>query len=222
MRTIDIDENSIHWSELSNYSQTPFKYNKYHYKTALHAYYSYLNRYNIKNILSSKTIEELQEQVGFETYKKAASLLYHKKWFDFSKTVETVRAILCIKLLENPTVKHVLLQTGDAYLRIINGSDLVLGTGKSRLGYNLTGILLMEIREHLRYRPTQTTFNYYYYPNTQMENNSDELRSNAELDNGENNNGEHHNGEHHNGEHHNNTELNNTISTLCSEPGSVN
>ena len=148
-RSIEIDENTI-YGELSNYAATPFNDGVYSYKTALHAYYAYLNYPNVKPILASKTQGELQEKLGFSVYKNASSILYHKKYYNFETTVDVIRGILEWKLLQNPSVKQTLLLTGDATLFVLNGSDLILGVGKSRRGLNLTGILWMEIRDDLR------------------------------------------------------------------------
>jgi hypothetical protein len=57
-RIIEIDENTV-YGVLSNYAETPFNDGVYTYKTALHAYYSYLNYPNIKKILAAKTQGEL-------------------------------------------------------------------------------------------------------------------------------------------------------------------
>jgi predicted NAD-dependent protein-ADP-ribosyltransferase YbiA (DUF1768 family) len=148
-RSIYIDENTI-YGELSNYASTPFNDGVYAYKSSLHAYYAYLNCQNIKNILASKTQGELQEMLGFSTYKNASTVLYHKKYYNLETTVEVIRAILERKVLQNPSVKQALLLTGDATLFVLNGSDMILGVGKSRRGLNLTGVLWMEIRNDLR------------------------------------------------------------------------
>lgn len=148
-RSIEIDENTV-YGALSNYATSPFTDGEFTYKTALHAYYTYLNYPNIKAILSSKTQGELQENLGFSTYKNASSLLYHKKYYNIETTIDVIRGILERKLLQNPSVKQALLLTGNATLFVLNGSDLVLGVGKSRRGLNLTGVLWMQIRDDLR------------------------------------------------------------------------
>lgn len=148
-RSIEIDQNTI-YGELSNYAATPFNDGVFAYKTALHAYYAYLNYPNIRNILASKNHGELQEMLGFSTYKNASSVLYHKKYYNITTTVEVIRDILEQKLVQNPSVKQTLLLTGDAILFVLNGSDMILGVGKSRRGLNLTGLVWMEIRNELR------------------------------------------------------------------------
>ena len=148
-RSIEIDENTI-YGVLSNYAHTPFDDGVYNYKTALHAYYVYLNYQNIKQILASKTQGELQEKLGFDIYKKASTVLYHKKYYNIQTTMDIIRGILERKLLQNPSVKQTLLLTGNATLFVLNGSDLILGVGKSRRGLNLTGVLWMELRDELR------------------------------------------------------------------------
>ena len=148
-RSIYIDENTI-YGELSNYAPISFSDGVYAYKSALHAYYAYLNYPNIKNILASKNQGELQEMLGFSTYKNAASVLYHKKYYNLTTTMDVIRDILERKLLQNPCVKQALLLTGNATLFVLNGSDMILGVGKSRRGLNLTGVLWMEIRDNLR------------------------------------------------------------------------
>lgn len=160
-RSIEIDENTV-YGELSNYAATPFNDGVYNYKSALHAYYAYLNYPNIKNILASKTQGELQEKLGFSKYKNASTLLYHKKYYNFATTVDVLKDILERKLLQNPSVKKTLLLTGDATLFVLNGSDLLLGVGKSRRGLNLTGILWMDIRDDLRNKE-RLTINYNLY-----------------------------------------------------------
>jgi predicted NAD-dependent protein-ADP-ribosyltransferase YbiA (DUF1768 family) len=160
-RSIEIDENTI-YGELSNYANTPFNDGVYTYKTALHAYYSYLNHSNIKQIVASKTQGELQEKLGFDIYKNASSVLYHKKYYNIQTTFDVIRGILVHKLMSNPSVRHTLLLTGDAVLFVLNGSDLILGVGKSRRGLNLTGVLWMEIRNELRKKEPLTINNHLY------------------------------------------------------------
>jgi predicted NAD-dependent protein-ADP-ribosyltransferase YbiA (DUF1768 family) len=147
MRTIEIDTNTI-YGVLSNYAHTPFSDGYDTYKTVLHAYYAYLNRNNRKNIISSNNVDALQQQLGFDKYKRAASVLLHNKYYRFAETVDILRSILYLKALANPSVKKLLLQTGDAELIMLNGSDLVLGIGRSRRGLNLTGVLWMQIRDY--------------------------------------------------------------------------
>jgi len=161
IRSIEINENTI-YGVLSNYASTPFNDGVYTYKSALHAYYAYLNYPNINKILATKNQGELQEALGFNTYKNASSILYHKKYYNFLTTVDVIRAILERKLLDNPDVKQTLLLTGNAVLFVLNGSDMVLGVGKSRRGLNLTGVLWMEIRDDLR-KKRALNMNHHLY-----------------------------------------------------------
>jgi hypothetical protein len=149
MHTIEIGENSI-YNVLCNDVHMPFNDGIYIYKSALHAYYVYLNEGNAKNILEAKTFECLQEQLGSDTYKNASTPINHNRYFNLDKTVSVLRRILLLKMLNNVSVKQALLLTGTAHLMIMNGSDMVLGIGKSRRGYNLTGILWMEMRDALQ------------------------------------------------------------------------
>jgi len=160
-RVIDINENSI-YADLCNDALVPVRDGGFTYKTALHAYYMYLDDANWRNILTARSSTDACAALDFEVYKNASSIIYHARRFNFLKTLEVMRSILFKKVIQNPRVKRSLLLTGDALLVVMNGSDMVLGTGKSRRGLNLTGLLLMEIRDHFRGKQSRAVYELWY------------------------------------------------------------
>ena len=147
MRIIEIGEKGP-YSCLSNYSTTPFKDNDVEYISALHAYYTYLQPEKSTIIRVTRSFDELQTILGYDTYKSAASIMMHKKKYNFHRTFDFLRTIILLKVMSNPDVKARLLGTKDAYLSVLNRNDLVLGCGKSRMGLNLTGLMLMHVRDY--------------------------------------------------------------------------
>jgi len=147
MRIIEIGEKGP-YSCLSNYALTPFKDNDIEYISSLHAYYTYLLPEKASLIRLTKSFDELQTILGYDTIKTAAAVMSHKKKYNFHHTFDFLRAIILLKIMDNPAVKARLLGTGSAYLSVLNRNDLVLGCGKSRMGLNLTGLMLMHVRDY--------------------------------------------------------------------------
>lgn len=162
MRIIEIGDNGLN-SCLSNYAITPFQDNNITYPSALHAYYVYLCPDKIDQICATKSVDEIQSVIGFDAYKMAANVMNHRKTYNFEKTFVILRAIIFLKVINNPDVKMILLSTNKAYLSVLNRSDLVLGAGKSRTGLNLTGLMLMEVRDYFMKRNSLTVYNLTCY-----------------------------------------------------------
>jgi predicted NAD-dependent protein-ADP-ribosyltransferase YbiA (DUF1768 family) len=162
MRIIEIGENGP-YSCLNNYAMTPFKDNNVTYLSALHAYYIYLCPDKFDIICATKSVDELQNIIGFDAYKMASNLMNHRKTYDFNNTFIILRSIIFLKVISNPNVKAILLSTNKAYLSVLNRSDLVLGCGKSRMGINLTGLMLMEVRDYLMQRKSWIVYHLTCY-----------------------------------------------------------
>jgi len=137
------------YASLSNYAFSPFVFNDETYNSILQAYYMYLLPEKTWLFSNAKTHDELQNILGHEIYKIASTILIHKKYYNFHHTFDFLRSIVYAKVMAHPAIQDLLIHTGGAYLSVINRNDLVLGCGKSRMGLNLTGLMLMQIRDHL-------------------------------------------------------------------------
>ena len=67
---------------------------------------------------------------------------------DISWTKGLVTCLLLNKLNQNRECVDALLATRGRTIVVINGHDNVLGSGQARFGLNLTGEILMVLREH--------------------------------------------------------------------------
>lgn len=148
MKIIEITEKGK-YADLSNYAYCPFVYKDLTYNSILQAYYMYLMPEKAWLFTNARTTEELQSILGHDNYKIASTIMLHKKHYNFHRTFDFLKSIILAKVLSNTAIKDILMHTGDAYLNVINRNDVVLGCGKSRMGLNLTGLMLMQIRDHL-------------------------------------------------------------------------
>lgn len=152
-RVIEIGENGL-FSDLHNSALTPFTDGINQYKSVLHSYYCYLATYAkkrslIHGILRSNTAEKAQYNLGYDLIKKSSTVSKHKRHFDIINTIQCLRCSIALKIMGNDYLINCLIMTNDATLVMMSGSDIVSGAGKSRNGLNLSGIILMEIRDYI-------------------------------------------------------------------------
>lgn len=138
---------------LSNYSTAyPFIIDGCKYVSIIQAYYAWLARDNI--LLKHAIMEQYltaQHQVFASILKRNYLTVVRKRcnYFDVRRVLYN---FLRAKYEQNPNAKTVLLATrADWYLSL--SGDEILGVGNSGYGLNLSGLILMELREHLAGRP---------------------------------------------------------------------
>jgi predicted NAD-dependent protein-ADP-ribosyltransferase YbiA (DUF1768 family) len=152
-RVIEVTETNA-FSCLNNYSNTPFvDANGVSFKSLINAYYYYMCEGNpsIQNaILHAKNVEYIVDIIGFEKYSGMSKPLSHNLKYNFAKTIALLRRLILLKLQQNPECVTMLLLTHGKGIRVINKHDLVLGCGQSRRGLNLTGNILMDLRDQFR------------------------------------------------------------------------
>jgi len=123
------------------------------FPSILHAYYYFmLANYPQKQaaVLCCKHISEVLEIMGPDVYMACSVVSKFNACYDYRKTYETLWTLLATKIYNNPLCKRLLLMTEHADLRMMNGSDNVLGIGKGRRGLNISGKILMEIRTYFQ------------------------------------------------------------------------
>lgn len=151
--TIEINETNG-FACLSNYSLTPFRdNNNVLFKSSAQAYYYYMcsGDINLQSaILYAKDIRQIIHIIGYEKYANLSKPNKHKALFNFDYTEKMLYSLLLDKLSYNPHCVDMLLATWGRDIVVVNGHDCVLGCGQARRGLNLTGRILMELREHFR------------------------------------------------------------------------
>ena len=141
--------NKGRFAPLSNFSNSYYA-NK-PFKSVAHEHYfnmaasNKLIQSNIKNI---KNMLLIFDTLGFEIYKRCASIVLFNKNYDIEKTHANLWAAIYLKLIKSPSAVNLLLSTGDKVLHMMSGTDNIIGIGKGRRGLNLTGKILMQLREH--------------------------------------------------------------------------
>jgi len=151
VRIIEIVNNGP-FAELSNFCASscldmdPFR-------TIIHGHYFCMARlagcsYSVQNaVLRCKTTYGIIDILGPEVYKYCSSIPHFNARFKYDKVYENVLGLISLKVANNSRCKRLLLSTGDAELHMMNGTDNVLGMGRTgRRGLNISGVALMELR----------------------------------------------------------------------------
>lgn len=150
---IDVTETNA-YSCLNNFTHTPFvDSNGVYFDTLINAYYYYMSDghpFLQTAIRRAKGVERIIDIIGFEKYTQLAKPFSHAISHDLNKTDKLLRSLILSKLKQNPECITILLLTYKKEIRILNKHDAVLGCGHSRIGLNLTGKVLMDLREQFR------------------------------------------------------------------------
>jgi predicted NAD-dependent protein-ADP-ribosyltransferase YbiA (DUF1768 family) len=156
---IDVTETNA-YSCLNNFCHTPFiDNNGVCFDTLINAYYYYMceDQPLLQNaIRRAKGVERIIDIIGFEKYTQLGKPFRHKRMYNLNKTTKLLNRLILSKLQQNPECVNILLLTYDKEIRILNKHDAVLGCGHSRIGLNLTGKVLMELREQFRLERKRT------------------------------------------------------------------
>jgi len=123
------------------------------FSSILHAYYyCMLAKYPQKQtaVLACRHISEVLDTMGPDIYAACSVVSKFSASYNYHKTYEILWTLLATKIYNNPLCKRLLLMTEFADLRMMNGSDNVLGIGKGRRGLNISGKILMEIRTYFQ------------------------------------------------------------------------
>lgn len=148
--TLEIHEKSPYIC-LTNESMYPFKtQDGLSFRSISHAYYYYMydgDEYTRKLILSTKSLDQIKSLIGFERFGNLCKPSRHISKYSIDGTVGLMRTLLLLKLNTHPDCVNALLSTWGKHLVVTSGSDNVLGIGRARMGINLTGNLLMELRK---------------------------------------------------------------------------
>lgn len=136
---------------LANEAPCPIVVGGITYRTLYHAYYGYLAGSDLRRVAkirNSASIVLAQENLGPDVLIAAQNGRSHDTAFGLDKTVEVLRQLLTLKLYGSLECRQALMATYGSDIVVVSGNDCVLGAGKSRLGLNLTGLLLMELRDY--------------------------------------------------------------------------
>lgn len=123
------------------------------FPSILHAYYYFMMaKYPQKQtaVLACRHIGEVLDIMGPDIYAACSIISKFNTSYNYKKTYEILWTLLATKIYNNPLCKRLLLMTEFADLRMMNGSDNVLGIGKGRRGLNISGKILMEIRTYFQ------------------------------------------------------------------------
>lgn len=138
---------------LSNHSTAyPFIVNGCKYISVLQAYYVWLAG---DNLMLKKVL--LSCSSGFEVLEAAIPIKRNylsvvRRRCNYFELRQVLYMFLRAKFEQNPNAKIVLLATrADWYLAL--AGDEVIGVGGSGHGLNISGLIMMELREHLAGRP---------------------------------------------------------------------
>jgi len=136
---------------LTNECVTPIKtHDGLTFNTVAHAYYYYMSEgddYTRNIIRSTPSLEKIKGALGFEKYSILCKLSRHIRKYSIIDTIELMKTLLLTKLNSHPHCVDILMATSGRKLVVLCGSDNVLGSGKARMGTNLTGLILMELRD---------------------------------------------------------------------------
>ena len=147
---LEIHEKSP-YRRLANDSITPFKTpDGGIFKSVAHAYYYYMfdGDIQLRNIIrTTESLEKIKGVIGSEKYSTLCKPSRHIRKYRINDTVELMKYLLLAKLNTYPDCVDLLMATWGRNLIVINDSDNVLGAGKARMGGNITGLILMELRK---------------------------------------------------------------------------
>jgi hypothetical protein len=121
------------------------------FPSVLHAHYHNIAKGDIsrqEKILQSKTEKELCNALGPELYKRCSSITLFNKHYNYEDVYAVIWVHTSIKFYDNKEAVQTLISTGNAILLSMNGSDNVIGYGKRRIGLNISGNILMTLRDH--------------------------------------------------------------------------
>ena len=121
------------------------------FPSVLHAHYHNMakgDKSRQEKILLSKTDKELCEALGPELYKRCSNITLFNKHYNYDDAYAIIWVHTSIKFYNNKEAVQTLISTGNAILLSMNGSDNVIGFGKRRIGLNISGNILMTLRDH--------------------------------------------------------------------------
>jgi len=121
------------------------------FKTVTQIYYHFIaNEYPNKQyaIIKTHKISDIMEIMGPELYGRCSIIPQFNAYFNYHNTYTMLWTFIEQKLHNNRALQRLLLGTGDAELLMMCGTDSVLGIGKGRRGYNMSGLILMGLRDH--------------------------------------------------------------------------
>lgn len=135
------------WGEFSNFYRFPVTINGKEWKSTEHYYQA------------MKFIDpKIQQHIADQTIPRLAADEGRRTDFPLRADWETVKDdVMRIALrakFSNPELRYLLLSTGDEKIVEDSPTDPYWGVGKDGSGKNMLGILLMELREQLRYEMT--------------------------------------------------------------------
>lgn len=121
------------------------------FPSVLHAHYHNIakgDKLRQEKILSSKTEKDLIDSLGPELYKRCSSITLFNKYYNYADVFSIIWVHTSLKLYHNKDAVRLLISTGNSILLMMNGSDNVIGFGKRRIGLNISGDILMKLRDH--------------------------------------------------------------------------
>lgn len=141
--------NKGRYAPLSNYAIS--QYANYPFISIAHLHYYNMVEGDISrqnDILKSNTIGKIYESLGYEYYSRCTNLTLFHKNYNENKVYAWLYLAISLKITKDINTMNLLLSTGKKILNVMNGTDNILGVGKGRRGLNLTGKILMTLRDH--------------------------------------------------------------------------
>jgi len=121
------------------------------FNTVIQAYYYFMaqaDRTKQDAIMKTYKIHDIMEILGPELYSRCSIIPQFNVYYDYEKTYTMLWAVIALKLHNNRNFQRILLATGEAEIYMMCGTDSVLGVGKGRRGYNISGLILMKLRDY--------------------------------------------------------------------------
>lgn len=121
------------------------------FPSVLHAHYHNIakgDKTRQEQILKSRSEKELCEALGPELYKRCSNITLFNKYYKYEDVFAIVWIHTSTKFYNNKQAVQLLVSTGNSILLSMNGSDNVIGFGKRRIGLNISGNILMTLRDH--------------------------------------------------------------------------
>lgn len=134
--------------EFSNYSAHPITIGGLTYPTNEHYFQSvkFLDEDYRERVRNAKTSAESKRMGGNRQ---------QAIWPDWdTRRIDVMREAVYAKFTQHPTLRKLLLSTGDAILVEDSPTDYYWGCGADGTGQNMLGKLLMELRDKLREEAT--------------------------------------------------------------------
>jgi predicted NAD-dependent protein-ADP-ribosyltransferase YbiA (DUF1768 family) len=139
---------------LSFYSNYPFTLDNRNFKCLIQAYYVFLagcDAILVNALLNAKTVDDIKK-LGSSLIGGRCIKVFKRRWKFLDVKRFLYRAIRA-QLEQNPIPRIVLFATRFDLDIFSEEADKVIGVAPDGVGFNLCGLLLMELREHLQGRP---------------------------------------------------------------------